>query len=139
VNDQEVRNSSFCSDIIPFEDHKRWYYSKINDPKAYQFIAYDVGNQPIGQIRFDELSDREYDVDISIDGRFRRKGYGSEMIRQAIRELLNVAAVDVIHSYVKLGNSASKHVFSCAGFIRERDAVIKNTECLHFVWARKNH
>jgi RimJ/RimL family protein N-acetyltransferase len=137
ANDQEVRNSAFCSDMILFEDHKKWFYSKIHDPQSYQFVGYDGRNRAIGQIRFDELSDREYDVDISIDKRFREKGCGSELIKQAIRELLNVAAVDVIHSHVKFGNSASKYVFLSAGFIREKDAIIKNTACLHFVWKRK--
>jgi UDP-2,4-diacetamido-2,4,6-trideoxy-beta-L-altropyranose hydrolase len=137
ANDQEVRNSAFCSDMILFEDHKKWFYSKIHDPQSYQFVGYDGRNRAIGQIRFDELSDREYDVDVSIDKRFREKGCGSELIKQAIRELLNVAAVDVIHSHVKFGNSASKYVFLSAGFIREKDTIIKNTACLHFVWKRK--
>lgn len=137
ANDQAVRNSAFCSDMILFEDHKKWFYSKINDPKSYQFVGYDGSNRAIGQIRFDKLSDREYGVDVSIDKCCREKGCGSELIKQAIRELLNVADVDVIHSHMKFGNIASKNVFISAGFIREKDTIIKNTACLHFVWKRK--
>jgi len=136
VNDQDVRNSAFCSDLIPFEDHKKWFHSKINEPQSYQFVGYDGSNQPIGQIRFDELSAREYDVDISIDKRFRERGYGSELIKQAIRELLNFTNVDIIQSYVKLSNSASKYVFLKAGFIRENDTIINNFECIHLIWKR---
>jgi UDP-2,4-diacetamido-2,4,6-trideoxy-beta-L-altropyranose hydrolase len=136
VNDQDVRNSAFCSDVIPFEDHKKWFHSKINEPQSYQFVGYDSSNQPIGQIRFDELSEREYDVDISIDKRFRERGYGLELIKQAIRELLNFTNVDIIQSYVKLNNSASKDVFLKAGFIREKDTIINNFECFHLIWKR---
>ena len=137
ANDQEVRNSAFCSDMILFEDHKKWFYSKINDPKSYQFIGYDGSNQSIGQIRFDELSEREFDVDVSIDNRFRERGYATALIKQAILELLNFVDVDVIHAYVKLSNSASKYAFLKAGFNRERNAILKDTECLHFVWKQK--
>ncbi len=137
ANDPDVRNSAFCSDMIPFEDHKKWFHSKINDPQSYQFVCYNGSNQPIGQIRFDELSEREYDVDVSIDKRFRKRGYGAEMIKQAIRKLLNVAVVDVIHSHVKFSNKASKYVFLKAGFIREKDTIIKKRECLHLVWKIK--
>jgi UDP-2,4-diacetamido-2,4,6-trideoxy-beta-L-altropyranose hydrolase len=137
ANDQDVRNSAFRSDKIAFEDHIKWFCSKINDPKSFQFIGYDGRNRAIGQIRFDELSDREYDVDLSIDKSFRGKGHGSQLIRQAIRELLNVTAVDAIHSYVKLGNNASKGVFMCAGFICQEATIIKNTACLHLIWKGK--
>ena len=137
ANDQDVRNSAFCSDMILLEDHKKWFHLKMNDPQSYQFVGYDGSNQPIGQIRFDEICEREYDVDVSIDKRFRKKGYGSELVKQAIRELWNVADVDVIHSHVKLGNSASKTIFLSAGFISEKDIIIKNTLCLHFVWTRR--
>ena len=136
ANNQEVRNSSFCSKMIPFEDHEKWFYAKLKDPQSYLFIGYDGSNRAIGQIRFDKLRDREFDVDVSIDKCFREKGYGSELIKQAIRKLLNVDAVDVIHSHVKFANSASKYVFLKAGFIREKDTIINNFVCFHLIWKR---
>lgn len=137
ANDQDVRNSAFCSDSIPFEDHKKWFFSKINNPLCYQFIGYNGNYKPIGQIRFDEVSNREYEIDVSVDRSYRGKGYGSELIKQAICELENRTEVDIIHSYVKLSNLPSKYVFLKAGFTCEKDEIIKNKKCHHFVWKRK--
>ena len=36
-NDQEVRTESFASDPIPYQDHCKWFESKITSPAASRF------------------------------------------------------------------------------------------------------
>ncbi len=139
ANDPEVRQSAFCTEKFSFEDHKQWFYSKIIDPGCFQFVCYNSSDKPIGQIRFDKICNREYEVDISIDRRFRSKGYGAELIKQALCELKNHTEVDVVHSHVKFGNSASKNVFLKVGFVCEINSFIKNTECFHFRWKQETN
>lgn len=136
ANDPDVLAASFCSDVIPLKDHKIWFYSKLNDPCSNQYIGYNKDKQPIGQIRFDKVEEREYEIDISIDKLFRARGYGTTLIRHAICALNNNLELDVIHAHVKFNNRASRNVFIKAGFISDNNTIIKNIECYHLKWKR---
>ena len=74
ANDPDVRVVSFSPEPIPWEQHVRWFQSKINSPKCKFYIAMD-GDIPIGQVRYD-IEGNEAVISISIDQRFRGKGYG---------------------------------------------------------------
>lgn len=42
TNDPSVRQNSFNSAPIPFEDHQRWFHRVLNDPNTFLYILYDA-------------------------------------------------------------------------------------------------
>ena len=115
ANDPEVRAVSFSSEAIPYEHHVTWFESKLNDPSCYFYIAEDRNHEPVGQVRY-EREGTEAEISISLDRKFRGKGYGSSLIRLASQELFEVSDVEVIHAYIKEGNEAAIGAFKKAGF-----------------------
>lgn len=137
ANDSTVRSSAFCLDFIPLEKHEKWFYSKLQNPECFLFIGCNDNNQPIGQIRFDTVRTGEVEVDVSIDKDCSGKGYGVQLIKKGIDELLKISDVKTVHSYIKQNNNVSKSVFINAGFLFDGIEFIHDTEAHHYIWKKK--
>lgn len=118
ANDPAVRASSFLSEYIPIEEHKHWFYRKIDNSKCFLFVGLNSTNTPIGQVRFDLNNDNEADVDVSVSRKYRGKGYGTELIRKGVQVLFQKTTVRAIHAFIKQENDASIQAFSKAGFVQ---------------------
>jgi UDP-2,4-diacetamido-2,4,6-trideoxy-beta-L-altropyranose hydrolase len=132
AKDPDVRAVSFSSEPIPWEQHIQWFKSKIDDPHCIFYIAVNSDDMPIGQARYDREGNQAI-VSISIDRRFRGKGYGSRLIWLASREAFDVSGTDTIHAYVKQGNEASVRAFVKAGFKNRATTTIRGYEAIHLV------
>ncbi len=130
VNDQAVRASAFHSGEISWDEHRRWFSSKLNDPQCVQFIAMDGQGVPIGQIRFD-IHGGEAEVDLSIDKEKRGLGYGAALIQMGIRELGRTIPVKAVHAFIKPDNEASEKSFLGAAFKVQGIEEIKGIRSLH--------
>lgn len=117
VNRPEVRNSAIDSCIISFENHHKWFISKLNSELTYIFIL-EFANKPIGQIRYDKLDSYWY-IDYFIDTNYRGYGLGKLIIQKslALNDKKKFKAI------VKIDNYASQKVFKSLEF--------KETGCFH--------
>jgi UDP-2,4-diacetamido-2,4,6-trideoxy-beta-L-altropyranose hydrolase len=131
ANDPDVRAGSFSSEFIPWEDHVRWFNSKLNDPQCFFYIAMNDNGIPIGQVRF-ETNQKEICISVSIDKSFRGKGYGSMIIDSVSGEFFRVYGRKVIHAYIKKSNELSKHAFLHAGFENNGTVVRYGQKASHF-------
>ena len=131
ANDPEVRAFSFSSEPIPWEEHIRWFQSKLNEADCIFYIAMDSDMIPIGQVRYD-IDRNEALISVSIDRKFRSKGYGSQTIRLASKRLLSIANVKVLHAYVKPNNGAAMRAFVKAGFQKGVTTAVRGHEAVHF-------
>jgi len=136
ANDPDVRAVSFSSEPIPWEQHVKWFNSKLNDPRCIFYIAVNSDDVPVGQIRYD-TEDNKAVVSISIDRKFRGKGYGSRLVWLASRRLFDVSNVDTIHAYVKQGNEASVGTFVKAGFREVETGMIHGHQAAHLMLLRE--
>lgn len=136
ANSSDVRAASFSSEPIPWEDHVQWFQSKLNDPNCFFYIVTDSEGVPIGQVRYDIDGDQAV-ISISIDQKFRSKGYGSTAIWLASRKLFEVSDVDVIHAYVKHGNEASARAFVKARFTDMGTATVRGHQAIHLALRRE--
>jgi len=136
ANDPEVRAESFTSKAIPYNDHVKWFEGKINDPDCYLFIAENSKRKSVGQVRF-ELEGNDAIISISLDRKFRGKGYGSIIIALAAKKIFEISEVKVIHAYIKKGNIASMSAFQKAGFIFLENAVINDQHAGHYILEKK--
>lgn len=135
ANDPAVRSVSFSSDPIPWETHVRWFAAKRADPTCRFYIGVDPQGTPLGQIRIDGPESGQ-EVSVSLDAKFRSRGYGSALILAASRKVLDESRVVRLHAYVKPGNEPSVRAFLKAGYRDAGRQVVRGHEALHFVLDR---
>ena len=133
ANDPDVRQLSFSSDFIPWEEHLQWFAKKLSDPNCFQFIALDSNNTPIGQIRFD-IHEKNAEVAVSLDKGKRQQGYGSILIRKGVVNLIRLTQINNIHAFIRAENKASIRVFQKAGFVYQNTEIVKGNVSVLLVW-----
>jgi UDP-2,4-diacetamido-2,4,6-trideoxy-beta-L-altropyranose hydrolase len=115
ASDPDTRRVSFSSARIPWQSHLVWLDAKLRDPRSRLYVGVAADEQPVGQVRAD-LKGRDAVISVSVDRDLRRKGYGCELIREAVDRLLRDARVGTIKAFVKPDNLASVSAFAKAGF-----------------------
>ena len=126
ANDDEVRKSSFNSEKIPLEDHKKWFNNILNDDSV-KFYVLEYKNDLIGQLRLD--FDEKYPViSISLNKKYRGLGLSKILLSKGL-ELIDGKVI----AYIKKENTRSISFFKSMGFKKEGDVVIKNCDALKFI------
>ena len=137
ANDSQVRAESFARDAIAYNDHIKWFEHIINSPDCYLYVVENSNGKPIGQIRF-ELEGNDATISVSVDRKFRNKGYGSKIITLASQNIFKISKATVIHAYIKKENSVSASAFRKAGFIFLEEALIKAQHAVHLILEKNN-
>ena len=97
---------------ISIEDHNKWFDERLIDIKTHIWIIQDKNNNPIGQIRFQKLDEKFYDIDIYIARENRKKGIASKALSLAE----NKAGVKSLRAIVNNNNNTSRVFFLKNGF-----------------------
>jgi UDP-2,4-diacetamido-2,4,6-trideoxy-beta-L-altropyranose hydrolase len=134
-NDPEVRAASFSTEPIAWEDHIQWFKSKINAHNCIFYIALDINNVPIGQIRYD-IERNEAVISISIDRKFRYQGYGTHLINLGCKQIFRDTNLTKIHAYIKPNNQVSIKAFSQSNFQMMGATMMAGYEAVHLVQER---
>lgn len=134
VNDEQVRKSAFNSNLINYEEHIPWFFSKLQSSNSRIYIGCDSDN-PIGQIRIDIECENAF-IDYSIDKMYRGKGYGVLLLRIVEQQIKDDKyKVNYIMGKVKFENIASRRVFEKVGYTR-RD---QDNYILYYKPIEENH
>lgn len=121
-NDPVVRENSFNSHLINYEEHKKWFYKKLRSKECILLIVTDC-NQPVGQIRLDIEGDTAI-INYSVDKDYRGKGYGTQILINIVQVIKEYSIpVNRIVGKVKLSNIASQKAFKKAGY---REKIFKD-------------
>jgi len=129
--DAEARAASFSTQPIPWERHMQWFHDKMSDRDCFLFLAQDIEDNYIGQVRFDVKEDRAV-ISINIAKDMRRKGYGKQLVQMAVKELFHLSPVRSVHAFVKQNNERSIMTFRGAGFELEGNEMVGDHIALHF-------
>lgn len=117
ANDTNVRQNSFQTAPIPYEDHEKWLKLHLNDDTCIFYILM-VDDKPIGQIRLTTVGGFA-EINYSIDTLWRGKGYGGEMIRLVVEEVKrNYPSIKILTAKVKPGNIPSAKCFENNNFVK---------------------
>lgn len=115
ANDPAVRRNSFCSELIPYEDHVKWFNRSLNEEDGHLYVLME-NDVPVGQIRIN-ISDAVAEISYSISSEFRGKGYGRKIVALLIEKIKKeIPNIKTISARVKPDNEASKKVFEKEGF-----------------------
>ncbi len=127
VNDREVRSNSFQNDPVKYEDHSKWFFSKLDAGNCFFYIFYNDANEAVGQVRI-EITSNETIIGISVDKSYRGKSLSSKMLLLSTNDFLKNHHVGIV-AYIKETNVASYRAFISAGF-REYSFVLNdNNRC----------
>jgi len=132
ANDPESRRASFAQHAIPWVEHTKWFDARLCDSACHFYVAVDVNEVPVGQVRFDAAAD-EATVSVSVDPQVRARGYGSTMIRLATARFLRARHTKRINAFVKPSNAASLRAFQKADFQFFRATKLGADEAIHLV------
>jgi RimJ/RimL family protein N-acetyltransferase len=110
ANDKEVRNNSINQQHINWDNHLKWFTSKLNTSET-KILILECDDNALGQIRIDLVGDF-WIIDYSIDHQFRGIGLGKEIVRL----ILNKFPGYKFKATVKKENMASLGVFNKLGF-----------------------
>lgn len=126
ANDDEVRKSSFNSEKIPLEDHKKWFNNILND-ESVKFYVLEYKNDLIGQLRLD--FDEKYPViSISLNKKYRGLGLSKILLSKGL-DLIDGKVI----AYIKKENIRSISFFKSMGFKKEGNVIIKDCDALKFI------
>ena len=133
ANDTIVREHSYNSNMITWENHAKWFSAKINDTSCLMLIFQDELNNNIGQIRIQKESNRNALVGISIALEQRGKGYAIDMLNFATEYFLSENPEFCINAFIKEHNLSSKHAFEKAGFVFFEMTTCEGFRSFHYI------
>ena len=88
ANDKNVRQNAFNKRFINYGNHMQWFNKKLKNKNVHMYIAKDLNDLVIGQVRFDYVNiKKKYSVDISIDECARGYGIGKLLLKKAINKI----------------------------------------------------
>ena len=117
-NDPKARKFSRNSAIITEKEHGAWLNAYFSENlNKTQILIFENENEPVGMIRFDEISPESHEISIIVDPKYRGQHLGIILIEMSIRFLLDNLTVDEVHAIVHKENSASLKTFISCGFL----------------------
>ena len=114
ANNEEVRRNAINSNQIIWQDHKKWFLGKLKNKDTLILILEDK-KIPVGQVRFDKVNEH-FEIDYSVESKYRGKGYGSALIDKGIHYLIELKGDQKIVAKVLRSNVASRRIFEKQGF-----------------------
>jgi len=130
ANDNLVRQQSFNSQKIDYPTHQKWFAQKLADHRSLFWIA-EQNQNAIGLVRFDIQEDHAV-IGISIDSKYRGKGYGSKILELSSNAFLQIFDLP-IYAYIKKNNPASIKSFQKAGFHLKKETNINGIESVLYI------
>lgn len=121
-NEPVVRQFSFNSEPLIWENHLEWFSKKIKDKNTLFLIA-EVNNKPAGVVRY-EINENHAVVGILIDKIFRGQKLAPEFLKQSAELYFKNYNIP-IWAYIKKENKASIKSFENARYMYIKEEIIK--------------
>ena len=118
-NDPVVRQASFTTAPVAWEDHVKWFDRMMTGEDVRQYILVDASCMPLGQIRIRicDGNPSAAEIGYSVDAAVRGHGYGRALLELIIPQVLrDLPQVRMLIGRVKKDNLASASAFAAAGY-----------------------
>jgi RimJ/RimL family protein N-acetyltransferase len=133
VNDGEVREQSYNSSHVIYENHVIWFNNKIFDKNCLMLIGESHGI-PIGQVRFENNDETSTSIiGVSIGEKFRGKSISSRLLQQASEYFLEIFTEFTIEAYIKESNQKSIKSFIKAGFNFSKKVIYQGVDSVLYI------
>lgn len=115
-NHPAVRAVSGSGEAIAFEDHQGWMQRVLQSPERWLWVA-QVGDLPVGSIRFDRLETGHLEVSLYTDPQLQGLGLGSRLLLAGERQMQQaLQAPFTVEATVLAGNTTSQKLFEGGGY-----------------------
>lgn len=126
ATDPVVRGNSFTKTDIKLAHHQEWFSRKLTSPDTVLLVAIK-DREPVGQMRFDRYSQANYEIDFSLDKKYRSRNMGSLLLAGGTEEFFKrVPTARKVVGKVKPENFSSRRSFEKAGFEQSSDVNFDN-------------
>lgn len=125
VNDPLVRLHSLNTARIPLEEHRNWFFSKLEDPNTLMLV-FEVNSLPVAQVRFTK-NEGSWDLNYSLDEIVRGRGWAHHIVRLALEWVEDVVGSQKVTATVKKSNPASLNCLMKCGFIAADEPAANET------------
>lgn len=132
ANNTNVRENSINKSKINFDEHVKWFKSKLGTPNTIMLVFLET-NMEIGQLRI-EIEENEAIINYSVDKKFRGRGFGTQMLTESYKYFRNLQLDLPLIGLVKPENTASVAALRKAGFLQhDHPTIINNEEYIKFI------
>jgi deoxyribonuclease-4 len=115
-----VREASFSTDEISFDQHEVWFKKTLKDPDTVIYVGLDDSNERIGMVRF-KKNGEQATISMAVTPSIHGKGHGTAIIRDSCNMYMHQESnVDEIIAEIKKSNITSVKVFGKAGFVETK-------------------
>ena len=132
ANEINVREQSFNSNLIDFDEHKTWFESKLKDENCTMLVFSNLEGIEIGQVRIQKENNTDALIGISIAVDQRGKGFSKLMLEMSSDYFLKSNPFFKINAFIKHTNLTSKFAFEKAGFEFIGMKLYQNQKSFHF-------
>lgn len=119
-NDQQSREASINSDVVPWEAHEKWLTAKLDSDDSYLLIAELASNEAskVGMTRFDiERHKGIAEISINLNPVFRGQGLAEKLLTESIGYFASTGTgIQLINATIRESNEASTKIFIRTGF-----------------------
>ncbi len=129
ANDPVSRENSYNRNEIKYSDHINWFKNKLNSGLCFFYLFLNEEKIPVGQVRIEKNEDKnvkEAIISLSVDSKFRGRGFGKEMVEIATDDFLNKHKEYKVLAYVFTNNLASAKCFLNAGYVLNDEKPVHN-------------
>jgi RimJ/RimL family protein N-acetyltransferase len=114
-NHPDIRRNFFNQELLSWEEHEKWFTTKLKDSNATVYMAY-YREKKVGTIRF-ESKESVIKTSVMLNPDFLGKGLGSKVIKLGVERFIMEKNHDMqIIAEIKSENKASIKAFQKAGF-----------------------
>lgn len=132
ANDKDVRINSFNSEMIRYEDHCRWFSTRLSDSDSDLYVFTTKDGIPVGNVRF-HTEGNTSTLSYLIDKKFRGIGLAKDILSIAtIIFFEKHVLVEEIKGFVKNNNIPSIKAFRTVGYdevILDNNSSASDTKC----------
>ena len=115
-NDEVTRKYSFNGELIPYEEHCRWFKEALEDSQKVLFTGIDEGGERCGVIRFDLINDFASEIHVNIAPEKRGRGIGATLIEESCKLFFTETRLKLVYARIMEQNKVSIKVFLKTGF-----------------------
>ena len=116
ANEPVVRQASFNSAAVGWEEHKHWFQRRRADEGSQLFIFEDTAGRVVATVRFEAENAATSKISVTIGPEHRGLGLAPQIIKNAVSEVLRRTRLQKIEALIKPENTASLRAFRAAGF-----------------------
>jgi RimJ/RimL family protein N-acetyltransferase len=136
-NDIAVREASFNSDPVAWDDYNAWFKERLDDKAFTILVAYDREEKPVGRAYLEIPGDRGV-IHVAVAPEERGKGHSPGLVRAATEYAFTAFPIDSLVGYIKGMNTASIRTFQACGYHQAGAAVIEDQDAMVYEIRRGN-